>query len=462
MADQPVWNPSDKDADVTLSDSNRTWMQNAGTVGSVRSTVALSSGKWRVQLLHITSAGSANRHGFATAAHSINVAPGEDTTSWAINGQGDSEYNGTTVSLGGNYGNGAVVNLYIDIDAGNIWYGDSTGPFSGDPAAGTGAHHTFTGGTSIYLCDGMNGGGSNRGGTLRLLADYTGSAPSGFTDGWGGSAPAITGTASITEAGDGVSAAGALRLAGAASITEAGDSISSAGALHIQAAATVTLDNDSVTAVIGITPVLADGAITEADDSVSSAGVLPITGSASITGDDDSLTGAGALFILGAGSALEDDDSVASAAALLIQGGAAIDEGADLISAEGAILIVGAANIVEDDDSVVANDFVPRGRADLYEEDDFLRFHGGISAEWMQEQATKGDIPNWNHCARCHKEMRPNQLLAERRRVGSSVSWTGLYVCSDCLDPIHPQDRQPRVMGGDPRPVPNARPFRGS
>lgn len=185
MADQPLWNPSDKDSDVALSDGNRTWMQNAGTTGSVRSTVALTSGKWRIQLLHITSAGSANRHGFATASHSINAAPGNDTTSWAINGQGDSKYNGTTVSLGGNYSNGGVVNLYIDIDNGRIWYGTSSGPFSGDPAAGTGAHHTFTGGTSIYLCDGMDAGGSNRGGTLRLLADYTGSPPSGFTDGWG-------------------------------------------------------------------------------------------------------------------------------------------------------------------------------------------------------------------------------------------------------------------------------------
>ena len=460
MADQPVWNPSDKDADVTLSDSNRTWMQNAGTVGSVRSTVALSSGKWRVQLLHITSAGSANRHGFATASHSISVAPGEDTTSWAINGQGDSESNGTTVSLGGNYGNGAVVNLYIDIAAGKIWYGDSTGPFSGDPAAGTGAHHTFTGGTSIYLCDGMNGGGSNRGGTLRLLADYTGSAPSGFTDGWGGSAPAITGTVSITEAGDGVSAAGALRLAGAASITEAGDSLSSAGALHIRAAATVTLDNDSVTAVIGITPVLADGAITEADDSISASGVLPITGSASITGDDDSLTGAGALFILATGSALEDDDSVASAAALLIQGGAAIDEGADLISAEGALLIVGAANIVEDDDSVVANDFVPRGRLDILEDPDFLRATGGTPPEWFTQEATRHDYANWNQCPRCARKVRPNKMHQQMEYRGPRLVWTGLYVCSSCLDDPQQQGIWPRETGGDPRPVILARPRR--
>lgn len=274
--------------------------------------------------------------------------------------------------------------------------------------------------------------------------------------------PAVEGAAAITEADDGVSAAGTLRLSGAVSITEAGDSLSATSTLRIQAVAIVTLDDDSVSAVIGITPVLADASITEADDSVSASGALPITGSASITGDDDSLTGAGALFILAAGSALEDDDSVASEASLFIQGGAAIDEGADLISAEGALLIVGAANLVEDDDSIVANDFVPRGRADLYEDDDYLRFHGGISAEWMQEQAIRGDIPNWNQCARCLKSMRPNALLRQNQRVGSTVIWTGLYVCSDCLDPIHPQDRQPRVMGGDPRPVPNARPFRGS
>ena len=39
MADQPFWSASDKDADVPLSDSNRTRQQASGTVGAVRSTI---------------------------------------------------------------------------------------------------------------------------------------------------------------------------------------------------------------------------------------------------------------------------------------------------------------------------------------------------------------------------------------------------------------------------------------
>lgn len=227
MADQPAWNPSDKDADVTLSGSNRTWSMVASTFGSVRSTASVSSGKWRVQLLHVTASGSANRHGFATSGHSLAIAPGEDTVSWAINGQGNSVTNSVDVDLAGNYANGGVVNLYIDVDNGKAWYGDSTGPFSGDPAAGTGAHHTFTPGTTVYLCDGMDGGGSTRGGTLRLLADYTGSPPTGFTDGWGG-ATVYSGTAVL--AGAGTLAAsprawlgGAAALAGVGSLAGAAD-----------------------------------------------------------------------------------------------------------------------------------------------------------------------------------------------------------------------------------------------
>lgn len=74
---------------------------------------------------------------------------------------------------------------------------------------------------------------------------------------------------------------------------------------------------------------------------------------------------------------------------------------------------------------------------------------------------TRGDKPNWNQCARCLKPTRPNKLLRQMEYVGQRQQWTGLYVCNLCLDDPHPQKITPRTIGGDPRPVPNARPRRG-
>ena len=272
----------------------------------------------------------------------------------------------------------------------------------------------------------------------------------------------ISGAASLTEADDGMSATGALYITATGAITEAGDSLSAAGALAIKGTAALSEADDAVASTIQFTPILATAALLEADDSLAATGAIAITGATAVTEADDVLTATGAVYIVAAGSMVEADDTLSSAAALAIHGTLAQTEADDSLVAAGAVAITGAADIYEDDDSVEASDFVPRGRADLIEDDDHIRAAGEIPASWMQEQATRGDIPNWNHCARCYKEVRPNELIRQTRRTGSSITWTGIYVCNDCLDPIHPQDRWPRKMAGDPKPVPNARPWKGS
>lgn len=194
MADQPFWNPSDKDSGINLADSNRTWRCSVGNPGAVRSTVGLASGKWHVQISHISNGGSAARHGFATASHPIDTPPGDSATSWVIDGNAtyrhDSvngpDFNDFSPLDSDNYGEGDPVDLFIDIDAGKIWFGYSGAAFSGDPAAGTDPAYTFTPGARIYLAGGYNGGGAAiRGGTLRLPNAYAGGTPTGFTAGWG-------------------------------------------------------------------------------------------------------------------------------------------------------------------------------------------------------------------------------------------------------------------------------------
>lgn len=74
--------------------------------------------------------------------------------------------------------------------------------------------------------------------------------------------------------------------------------------------------------------------------------------------------------------------------------------------------------------------------------------------------ATRGDKPNWNQCARCSRKVRPNKLLQQMEYRGPRLIWTGLYVCSSCIDEPQPQGIWPRETGGDPKPVILARPRR--
>lgn len=74
--------------------------------------------------------------------------------------------------------------------------------------------------------------------------------------------------------------------------------------------------------------------------------------------------------------------------------------------------------------------------------------------------ATRGDKPNWNQCARCSRKVRPNKLLQQMEYRGPRLVWTGLYVCSSCIDEPQPQGVWPRETGGDPKPVILARPRR--
>ncbi|BBK44019.1 hypothetical protein STVA_40390 [Allostella vacuolata] len=201
MAEQPVWNPSDKDADIALSNGDRTFAfpSSPNTVaGTVRSTLGLSSGKWHVQLtLHGPGNTTSFRMGFATAAHSIALSLGDTDQSWAIGANANPRHDSTwATDLGDSYADGDAVDLFVDLDAGRIWYGIAGAPWSGDPAAGTGEHYSLTPGTALFLAGSRNSNANTtRSATLRLLADYAGTSPAGFTRGWGSSAVPVELTA---------------------------------------------------------------------------------------------------------------------------------------------------------------------------------------------------------------------------------------------------------------------------
>ena len=165
----------------------------------------------------------------------------------------------------------------------------------------------------------------------------------------------ITGTASITEAGDTVSAASALAIAGAASISEAGDTVSAASALAIAGAASISEAGDtaSSTSTLALAAALAS---TEAADTSSATGALAIVGTAAITeaGDTVSASGVGVVSISGTASITEASDTASSAGTLALAAVASITEAGDTVSGVGALAIRGLVAANENSDTVSA------------------------------------------------------------------------------------------------------------
>lgn len=185
---QPSFNGADADADVTLTNDDRTMSMPGSTTGGVRSVTSAGAVKLYWELI-MNNGGSASRYGIATASYTVTGAPGHDANSWAVNGDAQI-YNGSGTAirdLGTNpaQSGGSWMFAYDGV-AGSLWIGDAdagTWYESGDPAAGTGAQ--FTGITGpVFIVAGRSSGGSTRGATLPLLASYLRSPPTGFTAGW--------------------------------------------------------------------------------------------------------------------------------------------------------------------------------------------------------------------------------------------------------------------------------------
>lgn len=106
-------NASDRDADVTLSNSNYTY--SATNVGSVRSTPGLFGERLYFEVT-ATAIGGAQQHyvGVGNATGAVTAAPGADTNSIAYRANGQSFINGALAAYGTAWGANDVIQVAID------------------------------------------------------------------------------------------------------------------------------------------------------------------------------------------------------------------------------------------------------------------------------------------------------------------------------------------------------------
>lgn len=128
-------NPSDKNANVTLSNGNLTATATTNSLG-VRATTSISAGKFYFEAKVDSVVSAGQRIGVATAALSLaSVVSGAAATIYYASG--------TVFAVGaagvaiGSYGVGDVVGMAVDATASKIWF-SVNGAWNGDPVAGTG------------------------------------------------------------------------------------------------------------------------------------------------------------------------------------------------------------------------------------------------------------------------------------------------------------------------------------
>ena len=141
-----TWNPSDKGANVVLSNGNLTLGKNAGNYQSARATISKAGGKWYWEVdIHVR--GSHHWIGIGTSSADINQFPGQDAHGYCFRSSALKYHNNINYSYGTNFG-AQVIGIALDLDVGKIWFAkENVWQESGDPAAGTGEAFSGISGT---------------------------------------------------------------------------------------------------------------------------------------------------------------------------------------------------------------------------------------------------------------------------------------------------------------------------
>lgn len=180
-------NPSDKNANITLSNSNLTATKAAAGWSNVRSTNAHASGKYYFEATMDAIASGLNIVGIANTTAALNNYIGSDVNGMGAGSTGAVYRGGSAVASIDVSTAGERICIAVDLDADLFWArsenGNWNGSASADPATGTGGLALPSGLTSgnVYAAVGASGAGNaitvNFGETA-----FAFTAPSGFED----------------------------------------------------------------------------------------------------------------------------------------------------------------------------------------------------------------------------------------------------------------------------------------
>lgn len=176
------WNPSDKDADITLATDNRqATISGATGWNTVRANTSKAAGKWYYEV-EMTSLGNAFvLLGVATSSLALNDLVGNAAGSWSYFGVDGTKWTaGGAAAYGATFTTGDVIGVALDLVNGKIFYSkNNTWQASGDPVAGTNPAHSSVSGT-LFPAISFNTNTYDVLGNFRS-SDLTYTPPTGFS-----------------------------------------------------------------------------------------------------------------------------------------------------------------------------------------------------------------------------------------------------------------------------------------
>lgn len=141
-----TWNPSDKSADITLSESNLRATRNTGAYGyrSARATLGKNDtdGWYFEVIITAMESGGHQMLGIATSSAGLGNYVGADAYGWGYYGAdgGKKANSGTSTAYGSNFAQSDVIG--VAYKNGKVWFAKNN-TWNGSPEADTGA--AFTG-----------------------------------------------------------------------------------------------------------------------------------------------------------------------------------------------------------------------------------------------------------------------------------------------------------------------------
>jgi colicin import membrane protein len=180
-----------------------------------------------------------------------------------------------------------------------------------------------------------------------------------FTFAISGALAPISGTASITDAADSRSGAGAVAVAGTGSTTDGDDVQSAAGDVDVAGAASVNDSADGIAAAGTVEDnpgVSGDAAIVDAADATGANGAVSVAGSAAATDGADASSAGGAVAIVGGAARVDAGDSASSSGDVAITANGTAVDAADGGTRAGGVAVNGAAAVVDGADALTASD----------------------------------------------------------------------------------------------------------
>lgn len=183
-----TWNPSDKSANITLSNANLTAVSGSGSggLGGVRGIAGRSSGKYYFEVTSTTASSS-----YLGLALSTNTLFGNSTNAVGVNAGGSIFVSGSVQgsSVPG-LGGGVILCIAVDLSASLIWFrvgaSGSWNALSGtanNPATGTGGINIAAIAGTLYPWFCTANASENVTANFGASA-FSGAVPSGFTAGW--------------------------------------------------------------------------------------------------------------------------------------------------------------------------------------------------------------------------------------------------------------------------------------